>query len=273
MIDKTKHRSRSRAILLVLVVMALATAGLVYAHWTETLKVDATVRTGNATLVIVAAQTDDDGSTVGGWSSGNCNDNNGGPTLYDRWGASSSNDPSSYCGASGYATPRYDKDVARCQVTEQGIGGTVSTVLVENAYPSYHCTIRQTFRNSGSIPLKNQATRVYACGPTSLVDCSSYPTNFQTLSYVRATDSFSFDSNYDGNADFELLMQHNPEGVCGTQWDPRSSGDNGGSRVTFHVLQGAAPSTSYVLRFVLETVNWNEYSLANCYGFSNQPMP
>jgi hypothetical protein len=225
-----KTNRRSRAILLVLVVVALATAGLVYAHWTETLKVDALAASGAMTLRVTAANTDDDGSQ-NGWDNV-CTADTGGGTNYDRWGATSSNDPSSYCGSAGYATPRYDKDVARCRVT--GTVGLTSTVSVENAYPGYHCTIRQTAQNVGTIPMKNQATRVYACGPGA--DCSSFPTNFVALTYVRATDTFSYDSG-DGDPDFELIMQQNPEGVCGSQFDP---GASFGSRVTFHVLQDAA---------------------------------
>jgi hypothetical protein len=246
-------RRRSRAILLVLVVMALATAGLVYAHWTDTLQVNAQVNTGNATLTVSTANTDDDG--VGnGWDG----PDNGSGTEYDRWGTSSSNDPSSYT-APGVGT-RYTKDVARCRAT--GTVGQTSTVLVENAYPSYHCTIRQTVQNTGSIPLKNQATRVYACGPG--LDCSNYPVNFVAVPYSSVTDSFAYDSG-DGDPDFELVMQHNPDGVCGYQFDP---GRIFQSAVTFHVLQDAAQSGTYVIRWELDQVNWNEWSPSACTGFN-----
>jgi predicted ribosomally synthesized peptide with SipW-like signal peptide len=248
-------RRRSRAILLVLIVVALATAGVVYAHWTDTLQVNAQVNTGSVGSRINAASTDDDG-TQNGWEGAG---DNGGGTEYDRWGLSSSNDPSNYRGVT-----RYTKDVARCRVT--GTVGTTSTVEVENAYPSYHCSIYQNVTTMGSVPMKNQATRVYACGPG--LDCSD-PTNWVTVPYVKATNSFSYDSG-DGDLDFELVMQDNPGGTCGYQFDP---GFNYGSFVTFHVLQDAEQGSNYSLRFVVEQVNWNEWSLAACTGFRNQIQP
>jgi predicted ribosomally synthesized peptide with SipW-like signal peptide len=244
-------RPPRRALLFVLAVVALAAAGVVYAHWTDTLKVDAQVNTGTAANTVTAANTDDDG-TPNGWDFGD----NGGGTKYDAWGATSSDDPSSY--TSSTSGSRYDKDVARCRVTETV--GHMSTVVVENAYPSYHCTIRQAVRNTGSIPLANQATRVSVCLP-ALADCSD-PGNYVAVPYTKSTDSFVYESG-DG-PDFELLMQQNPEGACGWQFDPNATF---GNRMTFHVLQGAEQDTSYLIRFELDQVNWNEWSLGNCSGF------
>lgn len=250
--------SKRKGILLIGAVFVLAAAGVVYAHWTETLTVNAEVSTGHMTLVATGGNTNDDGVN-NGWDGPT---DNGSGTDYDRWGSTSSNDPSSFAYP---ATPRYTKDVARCRVT--GTVGTTTSVLVENAYPSYHCVIRQFFTNSGTIPAKNQAIHVYACGPGG--DCSNYPTNFVEVPFVKATRTFSYDSS-DGNSDFELEMKENPNGVCGYQFDP---GKSYASEVMFHVLQDAAQNGTYEIRFVLETVNWNEYSLANCVGFSNQPNP
>jgi predicted ribosomally synthesized peptide with SipW-like signal peptide len=251
----TKHRSR--AILLVLVAVALATAGVVYAHWTDTLQVNAQVSTGNVAMVnYQQGATDDDGvnNSFEGVPETPAQDG----TNYDRWIGTSSNDPRTWL-----AGARYDKDVARCRVTAWDAKTT--TVMVENTYPSYHCTIVSYLQVTGTVPLRNQATRVWACGPG--LDCSN-PANFVEVPYNRGTDSFAYDSG--GGAEFELVMQDNPLGSCGYQFDP---GQYLQSHVGFHVLQGAAPGQTYQIRFALEEVNWNEWSLANCYGWDTYIDP
>ena len=121
--------------------------------------------------------------------------------------------------------------------------------------------MRQQVRVSGTVPVKNQATRVLVCLP-AVSDCSD-PANFAAVPYNPATDSFVYEEG-DG-PEFELLMQQNPEGVCGYQFDP---GSQYGNRMTFHVLQGAGLGTTYVIRFELDQVNWNEWNPAECYGFN-----
>jgi hypothetical protein len=266
MTHKTNHRGR--AILLVLAVMALATAGLVYAHWTDTLQVNAQVNTGTAEITITprsAANTDDDG-TANGWE---IPGDNGGGTEYDRWGLSSSNDPSTYSSPYWVGT-RYTKDVARCRV--MSTSDHTVTVLVDNAYPSYWCTMRFEQTVTGTIPLRSQVNRVTVCA----ADCGD-PANWVLVPYVKGSDSFPYESGDGG--DGELEMQINPPASCGYQYDPLF---HFGSRLTFHVLQGAEQGATYQVRFDSEYWNYNEWSLANCVGFANfvdppgtpaQPIP
>jgi predicted ribosomally synthesized peptide with SipW-like signal peptide len=249
-------KRRSRAILLVLVVVALATAGVVYAHWTDTLQVNAQISTGNVEMIVGPANTDDD-HVNNTWEIIRETAAQEG-TNYDRWVGTSSNDPGTYL-----AGTRYDKDVAGCWVTGISPDKHTVSVLIDNAYPSYHCTIRTAISVTGSVPVRNQAARVWAC----LADCGN-PASWVAVPYVRATNSFSYNDGID--PDFELVMQDAPGGVCGYQFDP---GDQSVWTVGLHILQGAAQGTTYQVRFALEEVNWNEWSLANCVGFSNQPQP
>ena len=134
------------------------------------------------------------------------------------------------------------------------------TVLVDNAYPSYWCTMRFEQTVTGTIPLRSQVNRVTVCA----ADCGN-PANWVVVPYVKATDSFPYESG-DADADYELEMQINPPASCGYQYDPAF---HFGSRLTFHVLQGADQGATYQVRFDSEYWNYNEWSLANCVGFAN----
>ena len=108
-------RTKKRSVLLrapglvVLLALLLATAGLVYAHWTATLDLDGEVNTGSVVMAWTGAWTNDDG-TVNAGDSGD----NGDPTAYEAWGPGSSADPSAAWDATdGTDVSRYNKDVAR----------------------------------------------------------------------------------------------------------------------------------------------------------------
>jgi hypothetical protein len=197
----TATRRPHRALTLVLVVVVLAAAGVVYAHWVATLEVDAQIATGDVEMIITSAATDDDG-VHDGWE---LTPDDGGPggSAYDAWGTSSSRDP-----AKLRAESRYDKDVARCQVTDISGDGPSVQVAVDKAYPSYHCSIRSNIKVTGSVPIRNQVARVAVC-VDSQADCTN-SANFVPVPYDLATDSFPFDSG--GGSDFELVMQDAPFG-------------------------------------------------------------
>ena len=125
----------------------IAAAGLVYAHWTTTLLVQANVNTGRVDVEWQNMFTNDDGVPNPG--DGELASN----TLYDAWGDQSSLDPSSPTG------DRYNKDVARCWADSDGQDLNVN---VENAYPSYHCGIHGDIRNRGDIPLRATSIDGYA---------------------------------------------------------------------------------------------------------------
>jgi len=239
--------------------MMLSAAGVVYAHWTDTLQVDAQVATGNVEMIITSAATDDDGVANAWEIIKETPDQEG--TNYDAWPGTSSNDPATYM-----AGQRYDKDVARCRVTGISPDRHSVQVVVENAYPSYHCTIRSNVKVTGSVPVRNQVARVAAC-VDSQADCSD-PAYFVPVPYDLGSNSFPFDPG--GGSDFELVMQDAPGGNCGHQFDP---GRTTVWTVGFHVLQDAVQNETYLVEISLDVVNWNEWSLDACDGFARYEDP
>jgi predicted ribosomally synthesized peptide with SipW-like signal peptide len=227
---------RKRALLIVGVAMLIAAAGVVYAHWTDTLQVKAQVSTGTYGVDWYNIFTDDDNGNVIGEETG---------LPAPKFGAGSV-DPSSAAtvnpdGSLVAAATRYDKAVGNCN---SGITDGVMYVNASNVYPSYHCTIWSSFNNPNSIPMKVQ----------SIV----------TNTYVGALSETPQDITAYG--DWETLAGT----LCGRQIDP------GGSITTvntFHVLQGAAPGQTYRVEQTINLVNWNEWDSTACFHtFNGVPM-
>jgi hypothetical protein len=150
---------RKKAILIAGLALLIALAGVVYAHWTETLYVDATVNTGTAYVRWVNIFTDDDSGNSIGEETGFL------PPVWSVHNPAQSPDPSS----AGYPTfaTRYDKDVAGCWsgISDGGGLGYHMTVTAGQVYPSYNCTIWSYFQNQGTVPMKVQAINLtYTAG-------------------------------------------------------------------------------------------------------------
>jgi hypothetical protein len=146
----------SFSVAFVVFAVVLAMAGLVWAHWYTSLRVDASINTGNVGIQWEGIASNDDGQP-GDWDpydTGGCPGHPGpdglfgtaddDECLWDGYG-DSSGDPSDFGGG------QYDKDVARCQA---GGGGDSIWIDIENGYPSYHCTARAWIHNVGSVPIK-----------------------------------------------------------------------------------------------------------------------
>jgi hypothetical protein len=132
----------------VLLFVALAVVGVGYGLWSKTLYIEGTVGTGSLDAVFVDPFTDDDGkvndSGLDSTDVGDC--------------AISVNDPAGSCDpkASGHNVARKDKDVGTCTVeyAAQDPTGETLVLTIDNAYPSYYCTVFFDVRNTGSIPVK-----------------------------------------------------------------------------------------------------------------------
>lgn len=141
---------KKRALLIVGLALLMAAAGVVYAHWTATLKVEAHVITGNVCIQWNYAFTDDDnGNTIG--------EEIGLPAPVFGLG---SVDPSNWAtvnptGGLVTAATRYDKAIGNCASGVEQDG--TMWVNIANVYPSYHCTIWAKFTNCGSVPVKVQS--------------------------------------------------------------------------------------------------------------------
>jgi predicted ribosomally synthesized peptide with SipW-like signal peptide len=246
---------RRKALLIVGLALLIAAAGVAYAHWTDTLNVNASVQTGNIGFQITRANTDDDGAL--GYQS--WDHETGVPGApYDAWpatnpeGSRSSADPSSWL-----AETRYDKDVAGCWV-RYPLGTNTVNVEVIDAYPSYHCTIRVWYNVLGTVPVRAQRQLVSVC----FTNCAD-PANWAPVAYNTGTGTFIYESG-DGDPYFELDMTVGPGMRCGDQYH---QGKSDYWTVGFHVMQGAEQSATYQVRMTQEFVNCNEWSEAVCYGF------
>ncbi len=146
-----KKRLRSPAVLLVAFAMVLVAAGIGYAHWTSTSRIEANVNTGNMEIGWEAWGTNDDGDLTNDPSA------NDDPTAVMAWnsGNGTSMDPKD----SENPAERYDKNVASCWVDG---GGDTLNLNIDGAYPSYHCNVYADAFNWGSVPVKATALRVTA---------------------------------------------------------------------------------------------------------------
>lgn len=137
-----KKRLRSPAVLLVVFAMVLVAAGIGYAHWTSTSRIEANVNVGNMQVGWTAWATNDDGD-VGNDPSGYDN-----PDWMGEWNPPwnhTSLDPADPWDL----TDRYDKNVGSCTIE----GGEDQLVVhIDGAYPSYYCNIFAQVFNHGSVP-------------------------------------------------------------------------------------------------------------------------
>ena len=240
-------------ILALALIVALGSLGVAYAMWDTTLAVEATVLTGEVNAGITGAFTDDDGTpNVDTIDPGD----DGGGTLYDRWGLDSSNDPL----ASEPVPPRGDKDVGRSTATFDPAGDPyVATVVIENGYPCYYSTAYFEITNTGTIPVKIQAVMEHlnvdhwvswdgGSTWTFIVASTRYPVVPGTAKWI------DFDAA--GDVREADLSVHVTGIVFGTQIDP---GESVLMDLDFHVMQGAGQGVTYVLDEEIQLVQWNEY--------------
>jgi hypothetical protein len=223
---------RKKAILIVGLALLIAAAGVVYAHWTETLQVHATVNTGSINVNWIGIWTDDDNGNVIGEEF-----LPGGGALPAPLFGSGSVDPSSAAtvnatGGLVSAATRYDKAIGNCASGIDADGHM--WVSASNVYPSYHCTIWSQFNNTGSVPVKVQSVATLTYINNVLADISPY-------------------------GDWDTLVGTG----CGLQIDPNETFTTVN---TFHILQPAAQNATYSVEQVITLVNWNEWDAANCAG-------
>ena len=244
-------RTKKRSVLLrapglvVLLALLLATAGLVYAHWTATLDLDGEVNTGSVVMAWTGAWTNDDG-TVNVGDIGDDHD----PTDYEAWGTGSSADPSAaWDPSSSTDVLRYNKDVARCKAAHTD---DLVTWTIDNAYPSYNCTLVATLANQGSVPVR----------ATSIAFTAT-----KTLSGQSGSSTITVFPKTPPESGFYLGNPNRIEGDisagvrCGTQIDPGEAVTTSG---WLHVLEAAHQNATYAFALSQDFVNWNEWSVDMC---------
>ena len=129
--------------LFLVLTLVLASMGVGYAMWDETLNIGGTVETGEVDAIFTKAMSNDPGAQddpkeAGGW------------TL---------DDTLTWTGA------RWDKDVASLEVIGAGI--QTLTVTLDNGYPGYYPSVGFTIDNQGTIPVKIESIQIngedYTC--------------------------------------------------------------------------------------------------------------
>jgi hypothetical protein len=283
---------KRKGILLIVFTMLVATAGVVYAHWTSTLDVGADVHTGGIQAMWIDAFTDDDGVPNDPYDSGDY----GGGTLFSYWpemagpdAPESSDDPGAPM--AGY---RYDKDVGGCWAFAEG---SFLGVHASNVYPSYHCTVYSTFKadpeHGATVPTKVQRIKMRVMrapfcwwvetGPDGegYEECEGdgqewidithelqpYPTQYgMGAAWPGYNEDFSFPEDYG-------FLWDTIEGFgCGRQLDP---GQEVMTTNYFHIGERAPQHHPFYVEQQLEFINWNEYEELpeGCfYTFDGEPL-
>jgi hypothetical protein len=193
-----------------ILVLALATVGVGFGLWSKLLVIKGTVETGKVDAMFAKAFTDDDNTLDD--QAFDLGDEGPCPKY-----GSGACDPARF----GPNPGRYDKDVGKCVAVIDRDDKAKLHVTVENAYPSYHCTVWMDIKNSGTIPVKIQKLTLK-------------PVNFEK-----------------GEVTLGLS-----ELACGQQIDPEkvARGD-----IHLHVEQNAEMRHEYKFDAELLLVQWNEF--------------
>ncbi len=136
--------------LFMLLVVMLGVVGIVNGLWSKNLVVEGVVTTGDLNADWDCGYTNDDGQNFVAPASGPCS------TVADETGDDGRDPHGSF--QFPYSSPFIEKDVAECAVEidpdtdDPDFGAQVAKVTIENAYPSYECTITLYLSNTGSIP-------------------------------------------------------------------------------------------------------------------------
>jgi hypothetical protein len=178
----------SAGILFLVLVGLLGALAVGYGLWSKVLVVEGTVNTGN---------------------------------LNADWDTASTNDPT---GSLDPCTPGLNptgctapaKDVGSCVVT--GIGTQTLQILIDNAYPSYECTITAAITNTGDIP-------------------------FNVVGVALQPDSVP------GELLGDCATPLDPQVDPGEEWT---------ASCTVHLTQEAAQETTYTVNAIVCVAQWNE---------------
>lgn len=218
-----KRRNIPVGTLFMILILALATLGVGYGLWSKMLYINGTIETGTVDAIFHLAFTDDDGTENNDLK--DLGDDGVCPAYGD-----SSCDPMEF----GPNPDRYDKDVGHCEAIvdlQKDPTGETLTVTVDNAYPSYHCTVWFDILNNGSIPLKIQSLSIAPVGDW---------TNGEEVTVALS------------------------ELACGQQIDPGILPDGtitnlAQGDIHIHIEQAAEQNGKYEFDAQLFLVQWNEF--------------
>ena len=215
-------------------IVVLGAIGIVNGLWSKNLIIEGIVQTGDLNADWDCAYTNDDGLSGPDGSDGlNCTE------ATDEPAGDTGLDPNNFDWPNFNDWAHPAKNVGRCTVTVfddgQGeFGAQVAEVLIENAYPSYECTITLQLSNTGSIPfnyigalidiaepielwqdncqLPNVGTQVDP-GQELTVNCTVHV--MQVAAQSSDCDNSDFDPSVDGDLDPEPGFPLDKVFACG----------------------------------------------------------
>ena len=157
--------NRTQIFSLASLALLIASIGAVAAMWSETLKVNVNVNTGEVDVK---------------WSNWSCNDNGADPQIPN---SAFNNDEG--------------KDVAKCYVQaekEDTEGDVIKlNVTITNAYPGYHAVITLVVDNVGTIPVKLYSSSISNKFPGGLSIAIGKPADTQIDAGENATYTLTVD--------------------------------------------------------------------------------
>ena len=213
-------------------ILLVSSIAVVYAMWSETLRINVTVNTGEVNVEIVDAYTSDE--TPPPWGK---KDKNATPTAWP------SCTDFEYTGEGWVAVidgdlemKNLDKDVAWAEAWISNDKHT-AYVKIHNGYPGYEVTLSLEIKNVGTIP----------------VFIDYYIVNGTTLTEEEIEENNIVFLDADGDCEPEVLIQLYD--FLGEQIDP-GQGRESSWRIV--VLQPAEENSEYVISVRLVAVQWNE---------------
>jgi hypothetical protein len=191
-------------------IIALGALGIGYGLWSKVLVVHGTVNTGDLNADWDSASTNDPVAAVGEVSL----------------------DPCSALNPTGCTAPA--KDVGSCVVT--GEGTQTLDVTINNAYPSYECTIDASITNTGDIPF-------------NVVGAVVKGLEGQPIELLGSNCTYPLDPQVDPGKEFPISC-------------------------TLHVMQAAAQGATYTVDVQVCVAQWNEdVSVSGCLANPNLEGP
>jgi predicted ribosomally synthesized peptide with SipW-like signal peptide len=236
---------KKKALLIVGLALLVATAGVVYANWTDTLEIDAQVATGDIDMHWDGIYTNDDNGHDP--FNGSEDEADVEPALFGQ----GSRDPSGPASVTDNHAPRYDKAIGSCLsgISDWENNGPMKHMWLNlsNVYPSYYCNVWAAYHNDGTVPVMAGALRATI---TKTVGLNTW----------YATAMVPTESGMNGlvfNKGAAEIEGDIVTGIaCGTQIDP---GEPGTATGYLHIMEAADQNATYTIHVEQDFVNWNEF--------------
>lgn len=249
------------AMLAMVLVLVIGATGVGFAKWSETLKIEGVVETGEVDVQLSQCTND---PSPNGIESGDVYVGSPDPAEPGTWEYSPETCASTWSGE------RYDKNVAAidCELIEDenrktdpnDDGFNVIQVTITNGYPCYYGNLAFDIENIGTIPVKVEAIQLLEVSkgemvyeledPVDLVACDTW--------YVRFDEGPIIDMEVDEPDDYEFSL-HLSTLQLGTQIDPTPENDMVVyGDICVHVEQAAEELQTYDFQVAIVCSQWNE---------------